>query len=183
MIALRSFVSVLALAVTRFGRTLSRRDHVSPDVAVGSPAVMRALEAHTFSRPVEGNRLDTLLNGDEIFPAMLAEIRKARRTITFANFLYERGDISREFAAALAERCRAGVTVNVLLDAVGSSRMAEADQAVLRDAGCHLAFYRPLHPLAIRRFSHRNHRRVLVVDGRVDFTGGIGVGEAWTGNR
>jgi cardiolipin synthase len=162
--------------------TLSRPEYVSPNVAVGSPAFMRALEAHTLSGPVEGNRVDVLLNGDEIFPAMLAAVRDAQKTITFANFVYEPGEIAREMAEALAERCRAGVEVNVLLDAVGSGKMAGPHRDILRDAGCHLAFYRPLRLLAIRRFNHRNHRRVLVVDGRVGFTGGIGVGEAWMGD-
>jgi cardiolipin synthase len=178
----RVAIQVALLSVTLSACTLSRPEYVSPDVAVGSPAFMRALEAHTLSGPVEGNRAEVLLNGDEIFPAMLAAVRGARRTITFANFMYEAGEVSRQMAAAMAARCRAGVTVNVLVDAVGSAKMEESHRAMLREAGCHLAFYRPLNPLAIRRFNHRNHRRVLVVDGRVGFTGGIGVGEAWTGN-
>lgn len=175
-------VWALVLGVTLSGCTLSRPDYVSPDVVAGSPAFMRVMEAHTLSSPVAGNRVEVLLNGDQIFPAMLAAVRGARRTITFANFVYEPGEIAREMAAAMAERCRAGVKVNVLLDAVGSSRMAEPHRALLRDAGCHLALYAPLQPLAIRRFNHRNHRRVLVVDGRVGFTGGVGVGEPWTGD-
>ena len=162
--------------------TLSRPDYMSPNVAVGSPAFMRAMEAHTLSAPVEGNRVEVLLNGDQIFPAMLTAVRGARKTITFANFVYEPGEIARELATAMAERCRAGVKVHVLLDAVGSNRMDRTHQAILRDAGCEVALYGPLRPLAIRRFNHRNHRRVVVVDGRVGFTGGIGVGEPWTGN-
>jgi cardiolipin synthase A/B len=85
-------------------------------------------------------------------------------------------------AEALAERCRAGVGVNILLDAVGSSRMPKAQRTLLRGAGCNLAFYHSLSPLAIKRVNHRNHRRILVVDGRVGFTGGTGVGEKWTGD-
>ena len=175
-------ISAAVLGLALFGCTLSRPEYVSPNVAVGSPAFMRTMEAHTLSGPVEGNRVDVLLNGDEIFPAMLAAVRGAQKTITFANFVYEPGEISRELAEAMAERCRAGVEVNVLLDAVGSAKMADPDRDILLDAGCHLALYRPLQPLAIRRFNHRNHRRVLVVDGRVGFTGGVGVGDAWTGD-
>jgi cardiolipin synthase A/B len=85
-------------------------------------------------------------------------------------------------ATALAERCRAGVRAHVLLDAVGSAHMPEALRAQLREAGCELEFYRPLNPLAIKRLNHRNHRRVLVVDGRLGFTGGVGIGERWTGD-
>ena len=176
------WLQVAALCVALAGCTLNRPDYVTPEVAVGAPGFLRALEAHTGSGVVEGNRAEVLLNGEEIFPAMLAAVRGARRTITFANYVYEEGEIAREMAAALAERCRAGVKVDVLLDAVGSGRMVESHRTMLRDAGCHLAFYRPLTLLSIRRFNRRNHRRVLVVDGRVGFTGGIGIGDRWTGD-
>jgi cardiolipin synthase A/B len=162
--------------------TLSRPHYIAPDVAVGEPAFVRAVEAHTMSDLVGGNRADVLLNGDEIFPAMLAAIRGARTTITFANYIYEDGAIARTMAETLAERCRAGVGVNLLLDAVGSRRMPEPQREILRRSGCHLAFYHSLNPLAIKRVNHRNHRRILVVDGRVGFTGGTGVGEKWTGD-
>ena len=122
------------------------------------------------------------MNGDQIFPAMLTAIRGAKATITFANFVYEDGEISADMTRALAERCRAGVTVSVLLDAVGSSHMPKAQSAELKDAGCQLAWYHSLNPFAIKRINHRNHRRILVVDGRIGFTGGTGVGEAWTGD-
>jgi cardiolipin synthase A/B len=179
---LRAAVFSLALCVVLFACTLSRPDYVTPPVAVGTPDFKRALEAHTSSGSVEGNRADVLQNGDEIFPAMLAAVRGARKTVTFANFLYEQGEISGQLAAALAERCRAGVKVAVLVDAVGSAKMAESHRAMIRDAGCHLALYGRLDPLAIRRFNRRNHRRILVVDGRVGFTGGVGIGERWTGD-
>jgi cardiolipin synthase A/B len=162
--------------------TLSRPHYVAPDVSVGESAFVRAIEAHTLSGLVEGNRAELLFNGDEIFPAMLAAIRGARTTITFANYIYEDGDITVTMAEALAERCRAGVGVNILLDAVGSSNMPRSQRKLLRGAGCHLAFYHSLSPLAIKRVNHRNHRRILVVDGRVGFTGGTGVGEKWTGD-
>ena len=140
------------------------------------------MEAHTLSGLVEGNRAEVLVNGDQIFPAMLAAIRAARTTITFANFVYEDGAIAREMAAALAERCRAGVGVSVLVDAVGSSKMPKALRRMLSESGCHFARYQPVNPFALKRFNHRNHRRILVVDGRVGFTGGTGVGEKWTGD-
>ena len=171
-----------ALCIALAGCTLSRPHYIAPDVHVGEAAFVRAMEAHTLSGLVDGNRVDLLVNGDEIFPAMLAAIRQARTTITFANFVYEDGDIAGEMAAALAERCRAGVGVNVLVDAVGSSHMPKPLQKLLRESGCHLARYHSLNPFAIKRLNHRNHRRILVVDGRVGFTGGTGVGEKWTGD-
>jgi len=178
----RRCLAVCLVAAAAAGCTLSRPEYVSPPVAIGTQDFARAIEAHTLSSAIDGNRIQLLLNGDEIFPAMLAAIRSARRTVTFANFIYEDGDIAVKMAEALAERCRAGVTVHVLLDAVGSGKMPPELRETIKGAGCDLEFYRPLNPVAIRRFNHRNHRRVLVIDGRVGFTGGIGVGERWTGD-
>jgi cardiolipin synthase A/B len=126
---------VLAVSVLLAGCTLSRPHYVSPDVHVGEPAFMRSIEAHTVSSLIEGNRAQLLLNGEEIFPAMLAAIRGARSTITFANFIYEDGAIAGEMATALAERCRAGVAVNVLLDAVGSGQMPRSTGRSSRTRG------------------------------------------------
>ena len=164
------------------GCTLSRPHYTSPDVSVGEPAFVRTLEAHTDSPLVRGNSAQILLNGDEIFPSMLAASRQAKTTITFANFVYEKGDIARDMAETLAERCRAGVGVNVLLDAVGSNGMPKKYRQLMERAGCHVASYHSINPFAIKRINHRNHRRVLVVDGRIGFTGGTGVGEKWTGD-
>lgn len=140
------------------------------------------MEAHTVSPAVTGNRAEILLNGEQIFPAMLAAIRGARTSITFAKFIYQDGDIAARMAAALAERCRAGVTAHVLLDAVGSSQMPRRYRTEMEDAGCRVAWFHSLNPFAIKRITHRNHRRILVVDGRIGITGGTGVGEQWTGD-
>ncbi len=164
------------------GCSLSHPHYIAPDVHVGEPAFARTLEAHTLSSPIGGNRAELLLNGDQIFPAMLTAIRRARATITFANFIFEDGAIAQEMTAALAERCRAGVRVHVLLDAVGSSQMPRRYRTELTEAGCRFAWFHSLNPFALKRINHRNHRRILVVDGRVGFTGGIGVGTDWTGD-
>ena len=100
--------SVLAGRLVLAGCSLSHPHYLAPDVHVGAPAFARTLEAHTLSSPVGGNRARLLLNGDEIFPAMLTAIRQARATITFADFIYEDGAIAQDVAGALAERCRAG---------------------------------------------------------------------------
>src|SRR5690348_5624608 len=180
----RSIAASLALAasVILSGCTLSRPNYVTPDVHIGEPAFTRAMEAHTVSPVVGGNRAEILVNGEQIFRAMLAAIRGARTTITFANFIYEDGDIAGRMADALAERCRAGVKANVLLDAVGSSGMPRRYWREMENAGCTVAWFHSLNPFAIKRINHRNHRRILVVDGRIGFTGGTGVGEQWTGD-
>jgi cardiolipin synthase A/B len=176
------YTILAALCIALPACTLSRPDYLAPDIAVGESAFVRAIEAHTLSGLSEGNRAEVLVNGDEIFPAMLAAIHGARTTITFANFSYEDGDVAREIVEALADRCRAGVGVNVLVDAIGSSGMPKAFARTLAASGCHFARYHPVRPLTIRRVNHRNHRRVLVVDGRVGFTGGTGIGDKWTGD-
>jgi len=175
-------LAAAALCIALPGCTLSRPHYAAPDVRVGDSAFVRAMEAHTSSDLVEGNKAEVLLNGEQIFPAMLAAIRSARTTITFANFVYEDGDIAKEMAEALAERCRAGVGVNVLVDAVGSNKMPKPLRNLLKTSGCHFARYHSVNPFALKRFNHRNHRRILVVDGHVGFTGGTGVGEKWTGD-
>src|SRR5438045_7662144 len=175
-------LAALALCIVLPGCTLSRPHYVVPDVQVGESAFVRAMEAHTMSGLVDGNRAEVLVNGEQIFPAMLAAIRSARPTITFANFVYEDGEIAREMAEALAERCRAGVGVNVLVDAIGSNKMPKPLRKMLSASGCHFARYHSVNPFALKRFNHRNHRRILVVDGRVGFTGGTGVGTKWTGD-
>ena len=175
-------LAVAALCIVLPGCTLSRPQYAAPDVQVGESAFVRAMEAHTMSGLVDGNRAEVLVNGEQIFPAMLAAIRSARTTITFANFVYEDGEIAREMAEALAERCRAGVGVNVLVDAIGSNKMPKPLRKVLSASGCHFARYHSVNPFALKRFNHRNHRRILVVDGRIGFTGGTGVGDKWTGD-
>jgi cardiolipin synthase len=178
---LRAALAALALAALA-GCSHPPR-YIAPDVSVGDyRAFARAVEAHTLSGIVAGNRVELLLNGEQIFPAMLAAIREARASVTLANYIWETGAIADEFAAALAERCRAGVGVNVLVDAVGSHAMTKENQDTLTRAGCHFVRFHPLNPLNPQRFNRRNHRRVLVVDGHLGFTGGTGIGTKWTGD-
>lgn len=131
---------------------------------------------------VAGNRIDTLLNGDQIFPAMLQAIRAAERTITFETFIYWSGEVGQEFAEALAERARAGVKVHVLLDWVGSNKMDDTQIDAMREAGVEILKYRPLRWYNISRINNRTHRKLLVIDGKIGFTGGVGIADNWRGN-
>jgi cardiolipin synthase A/B len=153
-----------------------------PDLQVQEPAFRAALVGYTGGAVVGGNRVDLLLNGQEIFPARLAAIRGARKTITFAQYVFEEGEPAAETARALAERCRAGVKVHVLLDAVGSLLMPWEYRQWLNEAGCEVADYRPVTPWTIERANYRNHRRILVVDGRIGMTGGSGTSGKWSGD-
>jgi cardiolipin synthase len=130
---------------------------------------------------VPGNRFEALHNGDQIFPPMLAAIRGARKTITFETYIYWSGDIGKSFADALAERARAGVKVHVLLDWVGSSKMEPALLAQMESAGVEIRKFHKPNWYDIGRLNNRTHRKLLVVDGRVGFTGGVGIAPEWTG--
>ena len=131
---------------------------------------------------VAGNRLGVLRNGDEIFPAMLAAIRSATTTITLETYIYWSGDIGREFSQALADRARSGVKVHVLLDWVGSAKMADSLLEVMRSAGVQIHKFHPPHWSHLGRLNNRTHRKLLVVDGRIGFTGGVGIAPLWTGS-
>jgi cardiolipin synthase A/B len=149
---------------------------------VGEREFMRAAETLTGAPISDGNRAELLVNGDAIFPAFLDTIRGVRRTLNLCTYVYWRGDIARDVAAALCERASAGVQVNVLLDAVGTMKMERGVLSDLQEAGVTFAKFRPLKPYAIRRFNHRTHRKLLVADGSVGMTGGLGIAEEWTGN-
>jgi cardiolipin synthase len=129
-----------------------------------------------------GNRIDILNNGDAFYPAMLDAIAQAQDSIIIEAYIYWAGDIGREFARALATRAKEGVKVKILLDAVGSSTIGNEILTILESGGCQLAWYNPIRWYALGRFNHRTHRKSLVVDGRVAFTGGAGIADHWRGN-
>ena len=168
------------LFVAACGRAPAPRE--LPNIAVDAPAFAAGVQAHTSAPVLADNRVELLLNGDQIFPAKLAAIRSARVSITYAEYFYAEGPVAAEIAAALAERCRAGIPARVLLDGVGALSMKTEHRKTIEDAGCRLSTFRPIGPLSLRRDNHRNHRRVLVVDGRIGITGGSGVSWKWMGN-
>ena len=129
-----------------------------------------------------GNRFATLLNGDEIFPSMLQAIKGAQKTITFETYIYWSGDIGKAFADALSQRARAGVKVHVLLDWLGSSKMDQALLAEMRDAGVQIRRYHEPRWYNLDKLNNRTHRKELIVDGRIGFTGGVGIAPEWTGH-
>lgn len=182
LLALRRSLGVLLLAVgTASCATVPA--HLSlPPLRLGEPSFFPTLEAYTGAPIVGGNRVDVLLNGEQIFPAKLEAIRAARRTITFAQYYYQDGLVAGEMVDALAERCRAGVKGHILFDAFGTLGMPPEYATTLTDAGCEVAYFRPLTPFTMYRANNRNHRRILVLDGTVGFTGGSGVSRKWMGD-
>ena len=150
--------------------------------AVADPQFRREMGVMLGPGIVPGNHVDDLQNGDEIFPAMLAAIRAAQHTITLETYIYWSGEVGRQFAEALSERARNGVAVKVMVDWAGSIKMEDALIQTMRDAGVELHQYRPLHWYNITRLNNRTHRKLLVVDGRIGFTGGVGIADLWSGH-
>ena len=150
--------------------------------ALDDPRFMQELGVLLGPPFLQGTKARALLNGDEIFPPMLAAIRSAQVSITFETYIYWSGDIGQAFADALAERARQGVKVHVLLDWVGSAKMDDSLVAVMVQAGVKVERFHPPHWSHLGRLNNRTHRKLLVVDGRIGFTGGVGVASQWTGN-
>ncbi len=147
--------------------------------AVGDPSFCRTM-SHLLGPPlVDGNTVKTLENGCQIFPAMLGAIASAQRSITFENFVLAEGSVCRQFAHALAERAHAGVKVHFLQDAMGSNCLHGKEMALLKRAGVEVEIYRYMK---FTRFNQRTHRKILVIDGRIGFTGGVGISDDWDGN-
>ncbi len=157
-----------------------RLDEDAPDPA--DREFLRTAEALTAAPIAEGNEIDLLINGDQIFPAFLETIRSAKKAVNLLTYVYWRGDIAHEVAAALCDKASEGVEVNVLLDWVGTLKMDSALVDELREAGANVAMFRPLKPYAVRRIDNRTHRKLLIVDGTVGMTGGVGIADEWTGD-
>lgn len=131
---------------------------------------------------IDGNRVTNLENGIEIFPAMLEAVQAARHNINFETYIYWSGDVGRDFAEALSERARAGVAVHLLIDWLGSQKMEQGLLDIMSLAGVHVERYHPLHWYHMARMNNRTHRKLLIVDGEVAFTGGVGIADNWNGD-
>jgi cardiolipin synthase len=171
---------VVALNLTGGEKKVKRQ--IGHRYAIADPQFRRTMGVLLGPMIVSGNRFETLRNGDEIFPSMLAAIRGAKKTISFETYIYWSGDIGREFADALAERARAGVKVHVLIDWVGSSKMDKQFLATMEAAGVEVNKYNEPRWYSLNRLNNRTHRKLLVIDGGIGFTGGVGIAPEWTGH-
>lgn len=149
---------------------------------VSDPQFRREMSVLLGPTIVPGSHVSALQNGREIFPAMLLAIRAAQASITFETFIYWSGKTGEEFSQALCERARAGVPVSVIIDWVGSSEMEPSLLESMQTAGVQVHRYRPLQWYNIGRMNNRTHRKLLVVDGCIGFTGGVGIADHWAGN-
>lgn len=155
---------------------------VTHEFSLTDPQFLRSMGQLLGPSILTGNQITALHNGDQIFPAMLSAIRDAEKTITFETYIYWSGEIGQQFSVALCERARAGVKVHVMLDWVGCGRIKEEYLEDMRAAGVEVERYHPIHWHTLTRINNRTHRKLLVVDGRVGFTGGVGIADQWTGH-
>ena len=170
--------------------TFSAREHyqVKHLYPTSDPQFERTMNSLLGPNLLPGNEVVTLHNGDEIFPAMLRAIRGAKRSIDFETYIYWKGRVGREFAQALADRARAGVAVHVVLDWQGTLKLDNDSLQLMKDAGVEIVEYNPLRPYRPafwyrpERFNNRTHRKLLIVDGKVGFTGGVGIADEWDGH-
>ena len=171
--------------------SLTRGTPVSRVIAVGDTTGIVAVTDPQFSRTValltevdllQGNRVEVMINGNETYPRLWQDLHAARRSITLQMYYSQPGAVADSLAAIVSERARAGVRVLFLYDAFGSQNLPDAYFARLRDAGVLVAALRPLHWWTLDTFSHRSHIRVVVVDGRVGWTGGFGLDDKWLGD-
>lgn len=152
----------------------------NPDPA--SPNFLQAIEAITGAPYSQNNRIELLINGDQIFPAMLQAIREAKKTVNLVTFVYWKGTIAPQVADAICERARAGVRCNILLDAIGAAKIDRELIEKMRECGARVVWFRPPRWYNLSKLDNRTHRKLLVVDGVIGFTGGVGIAEEWTGN-
>jgi cardiolipin synthase A/B len=158
-------------------------EHAIPHrYAVCDPQFRRASSNLLGPPVVGGNRITTLLNGDQAFPAMLQAIRGAKRSINFEGYIFWPGEITTQFVEAFAERARAGVPTRLVLDWLGSKKMKDRQLDQMRQAGVEIVRYHPLRWYTLDRVNKRTHRKILVVDGKVGFEGGLGIADPYTGH-
>ena len=173
---------VVVLALNFNGQETQIEQQIQTPFGLDNPQFLREMGVMMGPAIVDGNIVTALNNGDEIFPAMLAAVRTAEHTITFETYIYWSGTIGEEFAEALAERARAGVRVHVLIDWAGGLKMDGELLDRIEDAGAEVHIYRPLKWYSLDRVNNRTHRKLLVIDGRTAFTGGVGIADVWEGD-
>jgi cardiolipin synthase A/B len=174
IVALYSYLAAPVETPPKYGL-----DH---ELSVDSPEFLTTIAGATGEPFVGGNSLVVLNNGDEFYPAMLEAIARAELSITIEAYIYWEGEIGRRFARALADKARQHVRVKILLDAFGSASIGDDIVKTLEEGGCQLAWYNPLRWYSIGRYNRRTHRKSLILDGRIAFTGGAGIADKWLGN-
>lgn len=150
--------------------------------AADSPAFPGYAAALLGSHPTGGNSYTVLTNGDQIFPSMLDAVNGARRRISFETYIYNKGAIGRQFTDAFIAAAGRGVLVQIVIDAIGSSRFPKEWHESMTAAGVKIGVFGKAKWYSLKELNYRTHRKILTVDGRVGFTGGVGLDDQWQGH-
>lgn len=153
-----------------------------PLIEKDADAFMRALAGAVSQHVLGDNEMTLLRNGVEIFPALFEAMAAARESIHFSTFIYESGRVPDRFADALSAAARRGIEVRVVLDSRGSKTIRPELIAKMREAGCKVRWFRSIQWFNWAKYNHRSHRKLLIVDGKLAFTGGVGIADEWDGN-
>jgi cardiolipin synthase A/B len=177
---------VLAVAAILIGAWLIAQDQrtlrIRTDLDAADPRFPEFVASLVGAAVARNDAYTVLQNGDEIFPEMLAAVDQARSRISFESFIYADGEVAGEFTDAFARAARRGVSVRIVVDAFGSADLGERDQETLEAAGVELLWFNPLRPWTIEETNYRTHRKILVVDGKIAFIGGVGLADHWRGD-
>jgi cardiolipin synthase A/B len=177
-----SVTLVIAVVIVNFHTPEEKIEHqVRHLYGVLEPQFEREMGTLLGPAILPGNRITALQNGDEIFPAMLKAIRSAQHTVDFETYIYWSGKTGDEFAEALIDRASAGVKVHLMLDWLGSEKIAPQLLKAMKKAGVEIERYHALHWYSLGKLNNRTHRKVLIIDGQIGFTGGVGIADQWTG--
>ncbi|HEV3410672.1 MAG TPA: phospholipase D-like domain-containing protein [Chthoniobacterales bacterium] len=178
-----AFLGIVLIFCLFFIRRQTLDYKLEHSFAIRAPEFFSSALALGNPVPVEGNKVELLNNGDEYFPAMLEAIRSAERTINFAAYILQSDNVGRQFRDAFCERARAGVEVRILLDGIGSGwELDNSDVRMMKEAGCKFDYYHPVGSWRMDRTNRRSHRRILVIDGKIGFTGGAAFADKWSGH-
>jgi cardiolipin synthase len=129
-----------------------------------------------------GNRYTVLTNGDQIFPPMLEAVKGAQRRISFETYIYNKGTVGQQFTDAFIAAAKRGVIVQLVVDAIGSNKIPTEWQESLKAAGVKVGEFGQPKWYSLEELNYRTHRKILVIDGRVGFTGGVGLDDQWLGH-
>ena len=175
-----TFCVLLVLIIWSIKRHRDPRLRVQTDAPIET--LIPSIAGLSLSTTVAGNSVE-LLECNEFFDALLADIQAAKASVHFETFLWKDGELGRRLAAVLSERARTGVQVRVLLDAIGSKDMGKGEERKLKDAGCKFEWFHRRHLLNIGVIAERDHRKIVVIDGRIGYVGGHCIVDDWANGK
>jgi cardiolipin synthase len=154
--------------------------HLSHRTSIHHADFLYTLQSTCQAALYRGNRVTIYADGPQFYPAMLDAIKGATKSVNMELYIFRAGRIAHQFIDALSERAQSGVKVTIVIDAIGSFSLLGQPMRRLRKAGCRIQSYQRLRWYSLARINNRTHRQLMVIDGRIAFTGGAGIADWWT---